>query len=157
MDQKIFVNLKRFDIPRKMGGICPIDTPQVWIEEVIEKSVTMRLGVRKGLLLNFLLPEALLLPAIRRLESFAPNERGNITVGCQGVFREDVAAGGNIGAFTTNLPATAAKNLGCTWSIIGHSEERKDKLNILNYFEPNIKNDFSLRVKATETVEQIIN
>jgi len=76
---------------------------------------------------------------------------------CEGVFREDIKKNGNFGAFTTNLPATAAKNLGCTWAIIGHSEERTDKLGFIESFEPKVKNNLKLRIKAKEVVDNIIN
>ena len=52
-------------------------------------------------------------------------------LGCQGVYRDDTALGGNFGAFTTNRPAAAAKALGCESVLIGHCEERADKLGIL--------------------------
>ena len=52
-------------------------------------------------------------------------------LGCQGVYRDDTAPGGNFGAFTTNRPAAAAKALGCESVLIGHCEERADKLGIL--------------------------
>ncbi|MCQ4728113.1 triose-phosphate isomerase, partial [Anaerotignum faecicola] len=50
---------------------------------------------------------------------------------CQGVYRDDTAVGGGFGAFTTNRTANAAKAIGCTTTIIGHCEERKDKAGIL--------------------------
>ena len=52
-------------------------------------------------------------------------------VGCQGVYREDTAVGGNFGAFTTNRTANAVKSMGCVTTIIGHCEERRDKAGIL--------------------------
>ena len=51
--------------------------------------------------------------------------------GLRGVYRDDTALGGNFGAFTTNRPAAAAKALGCESVLIGHCEERADKLGIL--------------------------
>lgn len=55
--------------------------------------------------------------------------------GCAGVFREDVEPGGNFGAFTTNKPAAALKAIGCSWVVVGHSEERKDKLSFLKMYD----------------------
>jgi triosephosphate isomerase len=155
----IFVNLKRFDVPRDLGGICPVDDPGEWIEYVIEQSVRLKLGSLdpSELQLIYLLPEALILPAVGRLRSYPEDERRTIEVGSQSVFREDVKPGGNFGAFTTNLPPAAARNMGCTWSIIGHSEERKDKLGLLEEFEPSVKDDPVLRARAQETVDRIIN
>jgi triosephosphate isomerase len=87
---------------------------------------------------NGLLPEALIITAaLERLASFTENEVKNLHIVCQGIFRENIVPGGNFVAFTTNLPAAAAKNLGCTWPIIGHSEE--------------------LRVKVANTINDIIN
>ena len=37
--KKIFVNLKRFDVPRSRGGICPFDNPRQWVEWVVAESV----------------------------------------------------------------------------------------------------------------------
>jgi triosephosphate isomerase len=155
----IFVNLKRFEVPRDLGGICPMDDPGEWIEYVIEKSVGLELGTLdpSELRLIYLLPEALILPAGHKLRSYPEGERRTIEVGSQSVFREDISPGGNFGAFTTNLPPTAARNMGCTWSIIGHSEERKDKLGLLEAFEPSVKDDPDLQLRAQETVDKIIN
>lgn len=111
----IFVNLKRFDIPRKMGGICDIDDSVVWIKEILRESREI-MGVK----LIYLLPEALIISAVK-------NKPQNIEIGCQSVYREDIKPSGNFGAFTSQFPAAAAIHYGCTWSIIGHSEERKDK------------------------------
>ena len=58
-------------------------------------------------------------------------ENSPVQVGCQGVYRMNTAVGGNFGAFTTNRPASIAKAMGCTSTIIGHCEERNDKAGIL--------------------------
>ena len=58
-------------------------------------------------------------------------EDSPVQVGCQGVYRMNTAVGGNFGAFTTNRPASIAKAMGCTSTIIGHCEERNDKTGIL--------------------------
>ena len=36
---EIFVNLKRFDVPKSMGGICPFEDPQRWIENLLKQPV----------------------------------------------------------------------------------------------------------------------
>jgi len=154
---EILINLKRFDIPRELGGICPFSKPQEWIELVIEESIKCRLGNTKNLHVTYLLPEALILSAANKLKIFPDEEAMGIDIGCEGVYREDIKKGGNFGAFTTNLPATAAKNLGCTWAIIGHSEEKADKLGLIECFEPKIKKDLKSRIKAREVVDCIIN
>jgi triosephosphate isomerase len=132
--QHIFVNLKRFDVARALGGLCDFDSPEGWIEWVIEESVGYGLGSMESVKLTFLLPEALIGPAVRKLTAYPAQLTQGIEIGCQGVYRENIKPGGNFGAFTTNRPAAAAKTLGSKWAIIGHSEERKDKLGIIEEF-----------------------
>jgi triosephosphate isomerase len=151
----IFVNLKRFDVPRKLGGICPEDDPGEWIQKVISESVSQHLGGYEEVHLIFFPAEALLLRSVQVLQSYSKTERGNIEIGCQGVYREDVTPGGNFGAFTTNLPAASALNMGCTWTIVGHSEERRDKLGIINAYESPESED--RRRIAAETVDRLIS
>jgi len=152
----IFVNLKRFDVPRSYGGICPTDDPQEWIRSVIRETVQQGLGTTADLKLTYLLPEGLVLPAREELERFPQDERSTVSIGVEGVFRHDVQPGGNFGAFTSNLPATAAKNLGAEWAIVGHSEERKDKLGILSAYDQEIDKDDRKRKRALETVNRLI-
>ncbi|HHY41782.1 MAG TPA: triosephosphate isomerase [Thermoanaerobacterales bacterium] len=154
---QIFVNLKRFDIPKSLGGICPVENPKQWIENIMEQSVKLGIGRLKDINVTYLLPEALIISAIEKLSCYPEEQTFSISIGCQGVYRENVKPGGNFGAFTTNLPAAAAKNLGCTWTIIGHSEERKDKLGIIEKYESynREKQDFS--EKAAEAVNNLIN
>ncbi len=148
----VFVNLKRFDVPRDRGGVCPDTDPKRWIQGVMRRSVDLGLGRNPGLRLVYLAPEALILPAVEALGAHS-----GIDVGCQGVFREDVTHGGNFGAFTTNLPAAAAANLGCRWSIIGHSEERKDKTQILQAYDPAVVAEPEAERRAAEAVGRLMN
>jgi len=154
---KIFVNLKRFDVPRNLGGTCATNDPAEWIVNIIEKSVEYGFDRFENAEIVFLLPESLLITAKRKLIDFSCNDTNSISIGSQGVFREDVEIGGNFGAFTTNLPATAVKNMGCKWSILGHSEERKDKFGILFAYDKTIESDFEKQNKANNTVNSIIN
>lgn len=154
---EIQINLKRFDVPRALGGICSFSKSQEWVESLIEDTIKHGLGNIKDLHITYFLPEALILSAISKLKAFHSEETKGIDIGCQGVFRDDIKKGGNFGAFTSNLPATAARNLGCTWAIIGHSEERADKLGLIESFEPKIKKDLKLKIKAREVVNCIIN
>jgi triosephosphate isomerase (TIM) len=155
--KEIFVNLKRFDVPRELGGLCHFANPQEWIESVIEETIKYGLGKVNDLHLTYFLPEALILNAINVLKKYPEKETFGIDIGCQGVFREDIKKGGNFGAFTSNLPATAAKNLGCTWAMIGHSEERADKMGLLEEFEKDITENITLRTRAREVVDITIN
>jgi triosephosphate isomerase len=155
--RNIFVNLKRFDVPKRLGGICPIENPQEWIEQVIDQSVQLGLGQLDGVTVTYLLPEALLLSAINHLKKHPAQTTHALHIGCQGVFREDVVKGGNFGAFTTNLPAAAAKNLGCSWAMIGHSEERKDKFGLFERFELAVAHDAGMMQKANDVLNTLMN
>ena len=123
----IFLNLKRFDIPRNFGGVNGIAPIQDWGSYIVENTQE-QLKPYRGNPVEFVMffPEAHLIPAVRALCADSP-----IRIGCQGVYREDTAVDGNFGAFTTNRTANAAKNIGCSATIIGHCEERKDKAGIL--------------------------
>ncbi|GKX31876.1 triose-phosphate isomerase [Vallitalea longa] len=150
--KEIFVNLKRFDVPVSLGGICPRENSKEWIEWVIAESIRNNLGTLEGITVTYLLPESLLIPAMEKLKCYEENDRKNIFLGSEGVYRGDVAKGGNFGAFTTNLPAAAVKSMGLSWSIIGHSEERKDKLGIIERFDK----DYDT-TKASIAVNSMIN
>jgi triosephosphate isomerase (TIM) len=154
---EIFVNLKRFDIPKDMGGICTMNNPKKWIEWIIDESVKNKLGKLHNLEVIFLLPEGFILPACEKLSEYSVDETEGIHVGCQGVYREDAAVGGNFGAFTTNKPAKAVKNMGSTWSVIGHSEERKDKLDIIAAYDQDITINPQKNTIAKKTVDRTIN
>lgn len=153
----IFVNLKRFDVPRANGGICPSDDPSAWIADVIARTVNSEQAGRDGVEIIYLLPEGLLLPATTVARPRAGGDAAHVHIGSQGVFREDVRPSGNFGAFTTNLPAAAARNLGAKWTIIGHSEERKDKLGILTAYDGEIERDADRRDRARATVDALMN
>ena len=123
----IFLNLKRFDVPVEYGGVNRLAAPADWGKAIVE-------GTQAGLAhydpaeVEFVmyLPEAHIPAAVAARAPGSP-----VQVGCQGVYRDDTAPGGNFGAFTTNRPAAAAKALGCDSVLIGHCEERADKLGIL--------------------------
>lgn len=123
----IFLNLKRFDVPAEMGGVNRLAPVSDWGGAVIN-------GIQGGLAqyspqeveFAVYLPEAHILNALA-----AQTKDSRVQLGCQSVFRDDVAAQGNFGAFTSNRPAAAASALGCKSVLIGHCEERGDKLGIL--------------------------
>lgn len=121
----VFVNLKRFDIPTQRNGINSMYEPKEWgssIARDIEENTKQFNDAFKVVLF---MPEAHILPAIGALKT------QNVGIGCQTVYRSDVAANGNFGAFTGSLTATAASALGCGWAMVGHSEERRDKEQLL--------------------------
>lgn len=153
----VYVNLKRFDVPRALGGICPSSDAEEWIRSVIRRSVELGLGNTERLELVFLLPEALIISAIEELARQKQEDCVSLRVGCQSVFRENVTHGGNFGAFTSNLPAAAAVNIGARWAMVGHSEERRDKLDLLAVYDPGVTGPGSSQRKAYETVDRLVN
>ncbi len=153
----IFVNLKRFDVPVELGGVSPVSNPDEWIGQVMHRCVELNLGKLKHCKLTFLLPEGLILSAKRYLAAFDAQATAGISIGSQGVYRDNVAPGGNFGAFTTLLPAAAARNLGADWSIIGHSEERKDKLGILHAYNATISESTLELNKANQAIGTLLN
>ncbi len=155
--REIFVNLKRFDVPRAMGGLCLTGDPAAWIGDIVEQTVRLGLGSLAGVRVTYLLPDALVPAALARMRSFPAGATRHLAIGNQGVFREDVTPGGNFGAFTSNTPAAAAANLGCTWSLVGHSEERLDKFDMLARFEPGVATDARLMERANAAVSRMLN
>lgn len=123
----IFLNLKRFDMPPEFGGVNRIAPLERWAVAIIEQTEDSlrQFDPEQATFVQFY-PEAHLLAAIAAIQDKSP-----IQVGCQGVFREDTAVGGNFGAFTTNRPASFVRAAGAEWALIGHSEERRDKSEIL--------------------------
>ncbi len=123
----IFLNLKRFDIPREFGGVNGIAPVKTWGSHIVEHTQEqLKIYDKEEVEFVMYFPEAHLIPAVSALCANSP-----VKVGCQGVYREDTAAGGNFGAFTTNRTANSVKAIGCAGAIIGHCEERRDKAGIL--------------------------
>ncbi len=153
---EIFVNLKRFDVPKKFGGVCHEADSSKWIESILRKTVEFGLGKSDKVHLTYLLPESLLIPAVKVMTAYPQSEIETIDIGSQGVFRENISPGGNFGAFTSNLPAVAAYNLGCTWTMIGHSEERKDKFEIIAEYDPAIQGEPENMKRANQAVNALL-
>ena len=124
----IYLNLKRFDIPVAYGGVNRLAPMQDWGAAVV-RGTQEALGKYDPAGVEFVqyLPEAHLISAV-----LARTENSPVQIGCQGVYRMNTAVGGNFGAFTTNRPASAARAMGCTSTLIGHCEERNDKKGILS-------------------------
>lgn len=123
--KRIFLNLKRFDISPEYGGVNRLAPMREWGGAVIERTQHALKAYPQAEYTIFL-PEAHILGAAMALKRHSP-----IKLGCQGVYRSDAAPGGNFGAFTTNRPASAAKQMGCESALIGHCEERADKAGVL--------------------------
>jgi triosephosphate isomerase len=123
----IFLNLKRFDIPKESGGVNSIAPVREWGSYIVNSTQEkLREYDKNEVEFVMFFPEAHLIGAINALSEDSP-----VRIGCQGVFRDDTALGGNFGAFTTNRTANAVKAIGCGGTIIGHCEERRDKLGIM--------------------------
>ncbi|WP_311481173.1 triose-phosphate isomerase family protein [uncultured Anaerococcus sp.] len=118
----IYLNLKRFDVPREYGGVNSLAPLNKWAETIIE-STQKKLNKYKNSDVEFVqfYPELHLLEAVKALDSDSL-----IKIGSQGVYRDDVEIGKNFGALTTNLPAAILSELGCKYTLIGHCEERND-------------------------------
>ena len=121
----LYLNLKRFDVPVEYGGVNRIAPLKDWGGYIVTHT-------QEGLKHYD--------PAEAEFVQYFPHilgavgarcEGSPVQVGCQGVYRMNTAVGGNFGAFTTNRPASAARAMGCTSTIIGHCEERNDKAGIL--------------------------
>lgn len=123
----IFLNLKRFDVPISYGGVNRIAPMQEWGSFIVE-STQEALRAYNPQEVEFVqyMPEAHLLSAVA-----ARSENSPVQIGCQSVYRMNTAVGGNFGAFTANRPVSAMKACGINATIIGHCEERNDKMGIL--------------------------
>jgi triosephosphate isomerase len=153
---QIFVNLKRFDVPKRLSGLCPVDHPLDWIQSIIADSAELGLGSYPDLRLVFLLPEGLVPAAVACKEMLPADKAKMIEIGCQGVHWEDVQPGKNFGAFTSSHPARAEANLGSQWAIIGHSEERKAKLQVIQTYDPAVDIDPLSQTRAAKAVNCLI-
>lgn len=124
----IFLNLKRFDIPKQMGGVNSIADIDNWGAYIV-KNTEEKLQTYKKDQVDF----TIFFPELHILEANAARKIGSpIQIGCQGVLRTDVYPSGNFGAFTAGRPAAAMKAAGCDAVIIGHCEERNFLNNVLS-------------------------
>ena len=123
----IFLNLKRFDVPVALGGVNRIAPMQEWGGFIVKNTQqALKKYDPSGVEFVQYFPEAHLLSAVA-----ARCEGSPVQVGCQSVYRMNTAVGGNFGAFTTNRPVSAMKAMDVNYTIIGHCEERNDKMGIL--------------------------
>jgi triosephosphate isomerase (TIM) len=154
---EIFVNLKRFEVSKRLGGLCPQEDPLAWVESVITGAAERGLGALLDTHLTFMLPEGLVAAAVHARAAQPVDRVAHLAVGCQGVHWEDIAPGKNFGAFTASQPATAIRHLGATWAIIGHSEERRAHQQVMAVFEPGAAQDETLRQKAARAADRLVN
>lgn len=140
----IYLNLKRFDISPANGGVNRLASMAAWGKTIVE-SAQEALKAYPDAEFVMYFPEAHILSAAAARTAGSP-----LQVGCQGVFRADTAVGGNFGAFTANRTANAMKEADCQSVLIGHCEERNDKIGILA--EAGVTGK-----KAAEAVNRILN
>lgn len=139
----VYLNLKRFDVPIEFGGVNRISSVDNWAEYIIKNTQDeLKKYDSSKVEFGMYFPEVHLLNALKAKTNDSP-----VKIGCQGVYREDTAVGGNFGAFTTNRPASAMAAIGCETTIIGHCEERNDKSGILS----------QAGVTDTDAVNRILN
>lgn len=155
--KKIYLNLKRFDIPKALGGINSLAEPAVWAQTIVE-------GVRAGLAaysqddvtFGIYFPELHLFPALQAAGQGFP-----ALLGPQSVYKQDVAVGGNFGAFTSNRTAKSVAALGANTVMIGHCEERRDKyetmLAALQALNPNLEQDQATQLALQNAVNTLLN
>ncbi len=124
----LYLNLKRFDVPPEYGGVNRLAPIQDWGRSIVSQTQD-GLSHYDSSQVEFVqfFPEAHLLSAAAALKKGSPVE-----LGCQSVYRMNTSVGGNFGAFTTNRPVSAMKAMGVNATIIGHCEERNDKMGIIS-------------------------
>lgn len=114
----MYLNLKRFDIPREKGGVNSIAPIREWGKFIVENTQE-KLKEFSGVEFAMFFPDSHLIPACSAKTFDSPVE-----VGTQGLHWGDTAKGGPFGAFTTSLTGNAATEIGCSYALIGHCEER---------------------------------
>ena len=126
MKKYLYLNLKRFDVLREFGGVNGDTDIKNWSSNIIKKVLKPLKKIKAKSDVEFVmyLPELHLFNALEAADD-------TLSVGCQGIFYENVSKDGNFGAFTTHRVAAAMKQIGVKDAIIGHFEERKDKNNLL--------------------------
>lgn len=122
----IFLNLKRFDISPARGGVNRLAPMGEWGAAIVRGAQDALRDYPQAEFVMYL-PEAHLLGAAAARTPGSP-----VKLGSQGVYRADTAVGGNFGAFTTNRTGNAVREMGCESTLIGHCEERNDKLGVLS-------------------------
>lgn len=142
----IFLNLKRFDISPKNGGINRLAPMNEWASYIINNTQEeLKKYDPNEVEFVMFMPEAHLISANQSLCENSP-----VKIGSQSVYRCDTSVGGNFGAFTSNHTANAVAEMGCKGTLIGHCEERNDKMGILS--EAGVTGK-----KASDTVNTILN
>jgi len=144
-EKSIYLNLKRFDIPKDEGGINSEFDVFKYGEIITKKIEKMNLGLP----ITIFFQESNLISAIKKVKK--------INIGCQGVHYDDVKKGHNFGAFTSLRTAKSMKAIGVKSVIIGHSEERANLNNLLSLFKGNYDINLILNEEIKRAKEANLN
>ena len=99
----IYLNLKRFDIPAEFGGVNRLTPIPFWASSIVEGTQpALKEYDSQKVDFTIYFPEAHLPAALAARTTDSP-----LKIGCQSVYREDTAACGTFGGFTTSRPAAA--------------------------------------------------
>ena len=124
----VYLNLKRFDIPDCMGGVNRISPVNTWGTYIVKNTQeSLKRYNKDDVEFVMYFPEAHLINAKEAVCKGSP-----IEVGSQSLYWEDTSDGGNFGAYTSSRTANSIRSLGCEHTIIGHCEERKKLLALLD-------------------------
>lgn len=128
MRKYIHLNLKRFDVNHELGGVNYSENPLTWGSSLMIELNSFVEKISKEYNIDFVVyfPEAHIIPAREAITSTP-----FLKLGCQSVYKEDISLENNFGAFTSHRPASSMSQLGVTNTIVGHFEERKDKIETL--------------------------
>ena len=147
-----FVDLKRFEVATEYGGICSAADPVSWTRSLVKRSVEIGLDRADEYTVVYYFPESCLVPAMDQLREMGAGD--GLSVGSQGLYRRDTAPGGDYGAMTGTRPASAMVSLGCMHSLVAHSDERRDKLQLMIDYDPGILLDEQSMKRAQQAVDR---
>ena len=137
--KKIYLNLKRFDIPKELDGINNLAPINHWADTIISYIDQM-----KHREITVFLPEMHLIQA--------KNASTYVKIGAQSIHYRDVEKGKNFGAFTTHRTASSLKAINVDDVIIGHLEERisLEELNEMSKgkLDPNVILNMKLKLAS---------
>lgn len=154
--KRIYLNLKRFDIPTEMGGVNSLAKPQKWAKTIINGiSEELKKYSPKDIEFGLFFPELYLFSALKEAGENFPAK-----IGPQSVYKQDVAKGGNFGAFTSNRTAKSVASLGAKMTMVGHCEERKDKQETMYQILTKLDEDLNskeVQMKIQHATNQILN
>ena len=137
--KKIYLNLKRFDIPKAQDGINHLAPMNEWAETIIRFIEKMEKDN-----ITVFVPEMHLMQA--------KNIAEHVHIGAQSFHYKDVKKGVNFGALTTHRTASSLTAIGVKDVLIGHLEERisLEEINDLaqGKLDPNIILNMKLKLAS---------